>query len=226
MSPSLAKVKKVSISRQMQPEDDARAHLDFQFLLSHTSPLEKLTLIGWFKGSRFDLPAVLADCDTSCDFSKLVALELGLVGLMSGSELLIKRLEPTILKEVLIKLCVNIAPALKALKELYSSTSGQLTTLTVSIQEAQGPAEEPVDCLEGLLEVCPCLCTLEADVVESRLINLKVLARHGPTLHSLALAAKLVDSYRNYSLPDIRLLLDTCTGLQHLATSKCMNPKY
>jgi hypothetical protein len=224
MFPFLAKLKSMTFYVQSPPEYASRARRDFQFFLTHTAPLEGLQVTGWPEDgsdddemSYIDLGAMLVDWDKTCDLSKLVWLGFVGVDLLLGSELFIDNLEPAKLDHFFINTCVNIVPVLTALANVFSSKPGQLTHLCIIMEASEPATEEPIGRLESLLEVCPCLRTLEIDVGQSRMIDLAVLGRHGSTLRSVVLGTARSDVNQTYSPAIMGKLLETCLGLKYLA---------
>lgn len=77
MHPLLARVQDLSLYVLAQTEHTSRARKQFQFLLTHTSPLEGLQVGSWQGDTsddtehHLDLAAITADWDKTCDLPKL-----------------------------------------------------------------------------------------------------------------------------------------------------------
>jgi len=137
MHPLLARVQDLSLYVLAQTEHTSRARKQFQFLLTHTSPLEGLQVGSWQGDTsddtehHLDLAAITADWDKTCDLPKLGWLDFIAVDLDPGSEWFIDDFDPVKLKDFYINGCVNIVPALTALAKVYFSNPGQLTELCI-----------------------------------------------------------------------------------------------
>jgi len=112
--------------------------------------------------------------------------------------------------------CINILPVLTRLREIFSSTLWPLATVSVNLEPDEAKPDETIEGLEKFLQVCPSLRCLGIDVDRHRLINLEVLARHGPTLSSLALGTGQAERNRVYPPSGMKTLLDVCNKLKYL----------
>jgi hypothetical protein len=219
MKPLLSCVASLYFGAMSSLKNAERVRSDFRFLTSSNTVLEKLQLIGWDEDNGtdyLDLGQLVPDLKELITLSKLTLLRFHGVDLSASPKLLLGDSKPVALQKLMIDRCASIEPFLDALNDSLSSSSGQLSVVSIILENHTPDSDDTVATIERFLIGCPGLVDLELDVCDCRLVNTTSILRHCETLVSLSLGTGNGDNVRSYSPADIQIVIGRCARLRHL----------